>query len=567
MDYITQKFTGLATTSAAAPAPGKASTVYVCLASGSDEQGDGSEGKPYATLTEAMWAVRKADPDNLQQAYAVRKTMEEGYQPASKAALKKAVGIVDGRLRKLNKPLVVPAGNKPVDERSEEASEDEELVDPGVPSKQVKIRQAERGVRVVVSGWVHRLRAQKSVLFVTLRDGTGFLQCVFSGASLNKTARSLTVESTVRIFGTINPVPAGQSAPGGHELVVDYWQLVHAAPAGDAAFENQVNKESNVDLLYDRRHLVLRGDTASRLMRLRAAFLEAFREHYKEQRYIEVTPPCLVQTQCEGGSTLFHLKYYGEPAYLTQSSQLYLETVIPALGDVYCIQSSFRAEASRTRRHLSEYTHIEAECPFITFSDLLDRLELLVSGVVRHVLEHPEYGPLMREMNPTFQPPKTPFRRMDYVDAIAWLNQHGVVKEEDGQPFVVGDDIPEKPERFMTDTINEPIFLCRFKASMKAFYVYREGEFSESADLLMPGVGEIVGASMRCWDHAELMDGFRREGLDAAPYYWYTDQRMYGSCPHGGYGLGLERFLAWCLGRENVREVCLYPRYMKRCTP
>lgn len=253
---------------------------------------------------------------------------------------------------------------------------------------------------------------------------------------------------------------------------------------------------------------------------------------------------------------------------MTQSSQLYLETAIAAFGDVYCIAPSFRAERSKTRRHLSEYTHIEAECPFITFEDLLALLEDLVCSVVQRVWDDPVHGPLLRELHPSFQPPKRPFKRMDYVDAIAWLNEHNVMKEEDGQPFVIGDDIPEKPERFMTDTIGQPILLCKFQAQMKAFYVQRTADgFSESCDLLMPGVGEIIGSSMRCWSYDALMEGFKHEGLDPAPYYWYTDQRLYGSMPHGGYGMGLERFLVWCLGRDNVKEVCLYPRYMGRCTP
>ena len=222
--------------------------------------------------------------------------------------------------------------------------------------KIVKLRKSgitdTKGTRVKVSGWVHRLRSQKDVIFVTLRDGYGLLQCVLTGDLVkNYDAQTLTLETTMQIYGEMWEVPEHQHAPDDRELHADYFEIIGKAPGDKEAITNIIAKDADAQTMLNNRHLVIRGDTASSVLKVRAAVLRAFRRAYEEEHCLEVTPPCMVQTQVEGGSTLFAFDYYGEKAYLTQSSQLYLETCLPSLGDVFCVQESFRAEKSLTRRH------------------------------------------------------------------------------------------------------------------------------------------------------------------------------------------------------------------------
>lgn len=541
-----------------------------------DSSADGSQNAPYQTPAYALYVSKNQDAKIL-----VFKAGEEGaeggYEPISASALKKAKKGADGLAKKAVKAAEAEEAAKKrqaeADARAAAAASIVIKEDSSLPAaKKIKVSGSteNRGTRVKVYGWVHRFRAQKGVAFIVLRDGTGFLQCVLSGDLANaQQTQNLSLETTVGVYGVIQPVKEGQSAPGGHELVADYYEVVGVAPSGDEAITNKVQESADPSILMDQRHLALRGDTLSAIMKVRAALLRAIREVYVEESVLEVTPPCLVQTQVEGGSTLFSLPYYGESAYLTQSSQLYLETCVPALGDVYCIQESFRAEKSHTRRHLSEYTHIEAELGFLTFDDLLAHIETVLVKSVEKVLADPVAGPLVKQLNPNFKAPKTPFKRMAYVDALEWLNEHEIPNEE-GEKFKFGDDIAEAAERKMTDTIGEPILLTRFPVEIKSFYMKRcadDDRVTESVDVLMPNVGEITGGSMRLDGYDELMAGFARENIDPKPYYWFSDLRKYGSFPHGGYGLGTERILAWLCDRFTVRDCSLYPRYTGRCTP
>lgn len=554
-------------------------SLYIKDSTGVDELTiTGTKEQPFKTPAFALFAnVTNNGTDAAEPKLFVFKDEENGFVEITASALKKARKGAEGLKKKAIKAKEQEA--KLEQQKLENAAKQMAALnikieeDKSLPeAKKYKILKAYGAVgeRVKVSGWIHRLRSNKKVVFIVLRDGTGYLQCVLTGdLALAKQTLDLTLESTVTLYGTIINVPEGKTAPGNVELNVDYYEVVGLAPAGDEAFSNKIAEDTDPSILLDQRHLTLRGETLSSVMKVRAAFLRAIRRVYEEEGLLEVTPPCMVQTQVEGGSTLFKLDYYGEEAYLTQSSQLYLETCLPSLGDVFCIQESFRAEKSHTRRHLSEYTHIEAELAFLTFEELLDHIETVIVNSVKYVLEDPVAGPIVKQLNPDFVAPAKPFMRLEYKDAITWLQEHNI-KNEDGEDFKFGDDIAEAAERKMTDTIGVPILLTKFPVEIKSFYMPRckdDNRVTESVDVLMPTVGEITGGSMRINSIDELIAGFKREGIDPKPYYWFIDQRKYGTSPHGGYGLGTERILAWLCNRFTVRDCSLYPRFSGRCKP
>lgn len=568
------------------------------------EQPSGTPNQPFKSVVDVLTEtpdaqvyILKKPEEGQPPVKAVQERTNIDYAPISGAALKKAKKTVEVNAKnaakkaqnkeRLEKEEVERAEREA--KRIEEAKKVVLTLDDSLPTPtKVKAYQLEkhRDQRIKISGWVHRLRAQKGMTFIILRDGTGYLQVVLTGKCTETyDALTLSVESTVSVVGTLKAVKEGQQAPGNHELVADYWEVMSKAPSGDEAFNNKVSKDSDPSIQADLRHLVLRGETASNIMKARAAVLKYFRDAFDSQHVTEVTPPCMVQTQVEGGATLFKFDYYGTPAFLTQSSQLYLETCLASIGDVYCIQESFRAEKSLTRRHLSEYTHLEAELAFIDFSDLLNHIEDVICTVIDKLLADPKISEIIYKLNPGFVKPSRPFMRLDYKDAIKWLQDNNILKQNedengdkifnaDGTPQMsehqVGDDIAEAAERRMVDTLNVPVFLTGFPRDIKAFYMKKvpgdEG-FTEAVDLLMPNVGEIVGGSMRIDDYQELMEAYKHEGIDPAPYYWYTEQRLWGSNQSGGYGLGVERLLAWLLNRFTVRDCSLYPRYTGRCTP
>lgn len=524
---------------------------YIDEDAGRDEDaGAGTADTPYKTLLHAM---KQHSPES--STYQVRKTGPDGtseWEAASSSALKKnkklwnqwkqkqeKAGELEMRAREeeMKRLAILEEAKKVIVEEDKSLPEAKRIrldVTTGVTlgSKEVE------GTRIKVLGRVHRFRSQKDVIFITLKDGYGQMQVVLAGDLIRSyAAMTLTLETSLEIKGQLRELPAGAKAPLNRELHADYFRVIGAAAGDKEAITNKVQAGGDAQTLLDQRHLVLRGDTASAVIKVRAALLRAFRQAYLEQRCLEVTPPAMVQTQVEGGATLFGFKYYDQEAYLTQSSQLYLETCLPSMGDVFCICPSFRAERSLTRRHLSEFMHVEAELDFITFDDLLAHLEEMICRVVELILKDPEAAAHIKELNPKFQPPSRPFKRMRYSDAIDWLVEHKVDFDDEDvpedhperkRPHRFGDDIAEAAERFMTDKLNVPIFLTHFPGEIKAFYMSKDpgdARVTESVDLLMPNVGEIVGGSMRISDYDELMAAYKRVGIDAAPYYWYTDQR------------------------------------------
>ncbi|KAF7882039.1 uncharacterized protein EAF01_011819 [Botrytis porri] len=574
----------------------KTDTIYIDTDVGQDDQSaTGAESKPYKSLAYAYIQHGGSEGGKYQSRASTTGPVSADGDPAerlvwkdpAKAAVKKAQNALDAHKKKLVKQQQMAAAEKEKDDARLKTLEDSKKIvlteDSSLPPavkikimrKDIELGEGEKkGTRVKVSGRIHRLREQKQATFITLVDGYGHLQCILQG-DLTKTYDALTFAqgTSLTLYGEMRKVLAGQSAPDDRELIVDYYKVIGTSPSDADAITNKISHQQDQweSSMLDNRHLVLRGDTASSVMKVRSAVEWAFAKTYKEMYFTKISPPAFVQTQVEGGSTLFELDYYGEKTYLTQSSQLYLETGIPSLGNVYCIEKSFRAEKSLTRRHLSEYTHVEAELDFIDFDDLLDHLEEMISTVISTIMADPEIAGYIKELNPEFQAPARPFKRMRYSDAIDWLNaQDPPILNEEGNPHVFGDDIAEAAERKMTDIINLPILLTHFPVEIKAFYMKKDPQdprVTESVDVLMPGVGEIVGGSMRMEGYEELMAAYEREGISPKEYYWYTEQRKYGTSPHGGYGLGLERFIAWICKQHSVRTCCLYPRFMGRCKP
>jgi asparaginyl-tRNA synthetase len=421
---------------------------------------------------------------------------------------------------------------------------------------------------VVIRGWIAFARKQGSLTFYIIRDPTGYIQSILKKNTFDdkeniKMYSELPRETLVELTGLVRK---DERAPYlGIELQIKKIKILGKSSPD---IENEYRKDSGSQVLLDKRHLVIRSEGASTILRIRGKIMNELNRFYEEEDFVLVTPPTLVQTQVEGGSTLFPLKYFEEEAYLTQSSQLYLETAIFSLGNVYCILPSYRAEKSRTRRHLTEYTHLEAEMPFYDFDDNLKFQEKMIRYVVDQITT--KYPEIIDKYHHGLKSPDKPYLRLDYADMIDKLNEWGIEKEDGSGSWEFGDDVTEKPERALIDKIGVPTFITRFPRIMKPFYMKidpKDPERTLSADLIVPGLGEIIGGSQREDDYDTLLEGFKREGLDIKPYQWYLDLRKYGSVVHSGFGLGIERLVQYIMNVDHIRDTCLYPRLVNRIYP
>ena len=468
--------------------------------------------------------VKKADSDDPE------------WREASKSALKKAAARFSDWLKATERHHTEEAKRQAaLDEARKVIIEQDESLPAAItlkfsakqPQGIILGNETRIGTRVRVVGRIENLRASKTRTFVYLTDTRAVLLCIFSGPVNVVAPILLQKQASLEVYGEMKEVPAENKAPGDRELHVDYYSIIGEAPGGPDAFSSIVPSSANQAALPDLRHLVLRRPEESMVLKVRASALYAFRNYYKQHDMREASAPSFVQTQVEGGGSLFSLSYYGGTAYLTQTSQLYLETQLPILGDCYAIQSSFRAENSQTRRHLAEYTHIEGELDFITFEDLLHHIEDLICGVIDILLANPESAEFIRTLNPSFEPPRRPFMRMRYADAIAWLVDHKVTTD-DGENYAFGIDISESAERAMTDEIGVPVMLTHFPVPLKAFYMKKDPtdpRITESVDVLVPGVGEIVGSGMRMDNYEDLLEVMKENKWNLASYAFYSDQR------------------------------------------
>ena len=418
------------------------------------------------------------------------------------------------------------------------------------------------GQNVTLQGWLHNRRSSGKIHFLTVRDGTGFIQAVMSKATVGeesfREADHLGQETAVELSGLVR---ADTRAPGGFEIDVSQLRLV--SPSQDYPI---TPKEHGVEYLLDRRHLWLRSERQQAILRIRHEIIDSIRTFFNEHDFILVDAPILTPAACEGTTTLFPVPYFDDAtAYLTQSGQLYNEANAMALGRVYCFGPTFRAEKSKTRRHLTEFWMVEPEMAYSTLDDVTAVAEQLVVAVVTRVLtaRRDELATLERDVTP-LERVCAPFPRVSYDEAVELL-------KKDGLPFEWGGDFGSPDETALAKHFEQPVVVHRFPSAIKAFYMKPDPdrpELSLSVDVLAPeGYGEIIGGGQRMDDYDSLLEQVRAHKLPEETFEWYLDLRRYGSVPHGGFGMGLERVVAWICGLEHVREAIPYPRMLHRLTP
>ena len=426
------------------------------------------------------------------------------------------------------------------------------------------------GQSVTIRGWLYNLRESGKLLFPIFRDGSGLTQGVVAKNAVSpemfETVKGLTQESSVIVEGKVR---ADKRAPGGYELDVSKVQVISKVPESDPYPISL--KEHGVDFLMEHRHLWVRTPRQAAILRVRAEIIKAARDFFDDRGFTLTDPPILTPAACEGTTTLFPVNYFDEQAFLTQSGQLYIEATAMALGKVYSFGPTFRAEKSKTRRHLTEFWMVEPEVAYASLDDLMELAEQFISFIVQRCLEkrRPELETIGRDTS-ALEKVSAPFPRISYDEAVKIL-QEGHAKGELETRFEWGGDFGSPDETYLSGKFDKPVMVHRYPAQIKAFYMEPDTQRPEVAlcvDVLAPeGYGEIIGGSQRMASYELLLKRIHEHGLPEEAFKWYLDLRKYGGVPHAGFGMGIERAVAWICGLEHVRETIAFPRMLHRLYP
>jgi asparaginyl-tRNA synthetase len=426
------------------------------------------------------------------------------------------------------------------------------------------------GQRVTLQGWLYNLRESGKLLFPIFRDGSGTVQGIVPKAAVApevfERIRVLTQESSVVVTGKVR---ADKRAPGGYELDVEDLSTVQKVPE-DAPFPITL-KEHGVDFLMEHRHLWIRTPRQAGILRIRAEIIKAARDFLDDNGFVLTDPPILTPAACEGTSTLFPVDYFGDPAFLTQSGQLYIESTALALGKVYSFGPTFRAEKSKTRRHLTEFWMVEPEMAYANLDDLMSLAEQFLSFIVQRVLaKRPQDLKVLGRDVAKLEAIRAPFPRLTYDEAAEMLNQahaKGLLENK----FEYGNDFGSPDETYLSAQFDRPVMVHRYPAAVKAFYMEPDPinpNLALCVDVLAPeGYGEVIGGSQRVSSYELLKKRIEDHQLPLESFAWYLDLRRYGSVPHSGFGMGIERAVAWICGLEHVRETIPFARTLNRIYP
>ncbi len=441
---------------------------------------------------------------------------------------------------------------------------------PAAPVATIATLGQHEGQSITLQGWLYNLRESGKLLFPIFRDGTGTVQGVAHVKSVSaevfESLKGLTQESSVIVRGKVR---ADKRAPGGYELDVEDLKVIQRVPESDPY--PITLKEHGVDFLMEHRHLWVRSPRQSAILRIRAEIMRAAAEYFDTNGFIRTDPPILTPAACEGTSTLFPVDYFGDPAFLTQSGQLYIESTALALGKVYSFGPTFRAEKSKTRRHLTEFWMIEPEVAYCDLDGLMDLAENFLSHIVQSVLKNraAELQVIGRDAE-KLKMIVPPFPRLRYDAAAEMLNQ----AHKDGHlelPFEYGNDFGSPDETWLSSQFDKPVMVNRYPAGVKAFYMEpdpQDARFALCVDVLAPeGYGEIIGGSQRVSSFELLNSRIEQHHLPKEAFQWYLDLRRYGSVPHAGFGMGVERAVAWICGLDHVRETIPFARTLHRIYP